>query len=123
MTHGRRWVVPFREVTLESLAQVGGKNASLGEMIGALVPRGIRVPDGFAVTAEAFRAHLRDGGIEKQVYAELDGLDPEDVGALAAAGHRIRQLVRSVPLPAGVAAQQVAVLPASCGPDHGVVSA
>jgi pyruvate,water dikinase len=105
VTEGRRWVIPFREVTLESLAQVGGKNASLGEMIGALVPRGIRVPDGFAVTAEAFRLHLREGGIEKQVYAELDGLDLHDVAALGAAGHRIRQLVRSVPLPADVAAQ------------------
>ena len=105
MTEGRRWIIPFREVTLESLAQVGGKNASLGEMIGALVPRGIRVPDGFAVTAEAFRLHLREGGIEKEVYAELDALDPHDVGALGAAGQRIRQLVRSAPLPAEVAAQ------------------
>jgi pyruvate,water dikinase len=105
VTEGRRWIIPFREVTLESLAQVGGKNASLGEMIGALVPRGIRVPDGFAVTAEAFRLHLREGGIEKEVYAELDGLDLQDVDALGAAGHRIRALVRSVPLPAGVAAQ------------------
>jgi len=105
VTEGRRWIIPFREVTLESLAQVGGKNASLGEMIGALVPRGIRVPDGFAVTAEAFRLHLREGGIEKEVYAELDALDPHDVGALGAAGQRIRQLVRSAPLPAEVAAQ------------------
>ncbi len=105
MSEGPRYVVPFREITLESLPQVGGKNASLGEMIRALVPRGIRVPDGFAVTAEAFRLHLRKGGIEKDVYAELDGLDPHDVGALGAAGQRIRQLVRSAPLPAEVAAQ------------------
>jgi pyruvate,water dikinase len=105
VSEGPRYVIPFREISLESLPQVGGKNASLGEMIRALVPRGIRVPDGFAVTAEAFRLHLREGGIEKDVYAELDGLDPHDVGALGAAGQRIRQLVRSAPLPAEVAAQ------------------
>jgi pyruvate,water dikinase len=90
MSAARRYVVPLREVTLDSLPQVGGKNASLGEMIGALVPRGIRIPDGFAVTAEAFRLHLRGGGIEKDVYAELDTLDPTDVTALAASGRRIR---------------------------------
>jgi pyruvate,water dikinase len=105
VSEGPRYVIPFREVTLESLPQVGGKNASLGEMIRELTPRGIRVPDGFAVTADAFRLHLREGGIEKEVYAELDRLDPKDVAALEAAGHRIRGLVRSVPIPAAVAAQ------------------
>jgi pyruvate,water dikinase len=99
----RRYVVPFREVALDALPRVGGKNASLGELIRALVPRGIRVPDGFAVTADAFRLHLRQGDLEKEIYGALDALDPRDVRALAAAGERIRQLVRSVPLPAEVA--------------------
>ncbi len=105
MPDDRRYVIPFREITLESLPEVGGKNASLGELIAALVPRGIRVPEGFAVSAEAFRTHLREAGVEKDVYAELDRLDPKDVAALEAAGHRVRQLVRSAPLPAAVAAQ------------------
>ena len=100
----QRFTLPFRQVTLDSLAQVGGKNASLGEMIGSLASLGIRVPDGFAVTAEAFRLHLREAGLEGFVYGELERLDVEDVEALAAAGRRIRERIRSAPLPEAVAA-------------------
>jgi pyruvate,water dikinase len=57
------YVLPFRELTLDSLAQVGGKNASLGEMLGALAPQGVAVPDGFAVTAAGFHLHLAEAGL------------------------------------------------------------
>jgi len=96
------YVLPFRELSLNSLAEVGGKNASLGEMIRTLEDRGIRVPDGFAVTARAFRAHIEAGDLG-WIYDELDGLEAGDVAALARAGRRIREAVRTAPLPREVA--------------------
>lgn len=98
-------VMPFRDITMDALPEVGGKNASLGELIRSLTPQGIRVPDGFAITADAFRRHLRESEIDDQIYAELDALDLADVDALAEVGHRIRALVRSRPLPEDVAAE------------------
>ncbi len=98
-----RVVVPFEEITLDDLPRVGGKNASLGEMIRSLGAAGVRVPGGFAVTAEAFRLHLREAGIEEEIYGELEKLDPQDVVALAAVGRRVREKIRSAPLPGPVA--------------------
>ncbi len=98
-----RYVIPFREITLESLAEVGGKNASLGELLRELSPRGIPVPDGFALSAAAFRLHLDEAGLSEAIYAELAGLDLSDVTALAAAGRSIRARVRAAPLPAVIA--------------------
>ena len=98
------YVLPLGEVALDSLEQVGGKNASLGELIQALRPRGVRVPDGFAVTADAFRAHLGAGRPTQAAYADLEQLDVDDVDAVRRVGERIRRLVRSLPLPEEVAA-------------------
>ena len=95
MSDSARWVVPFRELDLGSLDQVGGKNASLGEMIRSLGERGVRVPDGFAVTADAYRLHLAEAGLEAEIHAELDGLDVSDVASLQAAGASIRERIRS----------------------------
>jgi pyruvate,water dikinase len=95
----RRLVIPFRDLDLASLPQVGGKNASLGELIRALTPAGIRVPDGFAVTAEAFRAHLAQDGADRAIYAELERLNLRDVEAIARAGAFARDRVRALPLP------------------------
>ena len=86
------YATAFRDIDLDALPQVGGKNASLGEMIGALSERGVRVPDGFAVTADAFRLHLRQAGLEESIYGELEGLDVADVEALRTAGHRAGRL-------------------------------
>jgi len=97
-----RLVIPFRELDLARVAEVGGKNASLGELLQSLEPRGIRVPDGFAVTAAAYRAHLSRAGIEELVSRELDSLDVRDVGALATVGHRVREVIRAAELPAEV---------------------
>jgi len=71
-------VIPFRELDISRIAEVGGKNASLGELITSLEPKGSRVPDGFAITATAFRQHLQRSGLEDRIYAELDALDVTD---------------------------------------------
>ncbi|MEX5307550.1 phosphoenolpyruvate synthase [Kocuria sp. CPCC 205258] len=100
MTH----VLPFTEIDLSDLEEVGGKNASLGELIRNLGAAGVRVPGGFATTATAFREFLRVGGLDAQIEEALEGLDTADVGALASAGARIRSLIRQTPLPAALEA-------------------
>lgn len=94
-----RHVLPFRELTLDHVPEVGGKNASLGELIRTLVPKGIRVPDGFAITAEAYRLHLRAAGLDPRIYDELSGLDVRDLAALSRTAGRIRDAIRAAPLP------------------------
>jgi pyruvate,water dikinase len=102
---GTRYILPFAEVGLGAIAEVGGKNASLGELIQALAPRGVRVPKGFALTAAAFRLHLAEAALDQSVYRELDALDVGDVAALAATARSIRERVAAAPLPAPVAEQ------------------
>jgi pyruvate,water dikinase len=87
---------------MSDVEAVGGKNASLGEMISQLPtgPQGVRVPTGFATTAHAFRAFLAHAGLDKKINAVLDALDTDDVRALAAAGSQIRALVEAQPFPA-----------------------
>jgi pyruvate,water dikinase len=97
-TNATGYVLPFAEIDLSALPSVGGKNASLGELIGALGGEGISVPDGFAVTAGAFVEHLSSHGLGDEIYAALDALDVGDVEALARTGRTIRDRVRSVPL-------------------------
>lgn len=96
------YVIPFREITSADVGTVGGKNASLGEMIGQLGSLGVRVPDGFAVTAEAFRLHLRRAGIEEWVYQQVDGLDIADTRALAETAQRVRDRIAGASLPTPV---------------------
>jgi pyruvate,water dikinase len=81
------------------LDRVGGKNASLGEMIGALAKLGVHVPGGFATTAQAFREFLEQDGLVNRIRAELAALDVDDVTRLAAAGARIRQWMLATPFP------------------------
>ena len=104
----RPLVLPFRELDLGAIARVGGKNASLGEMIRALSGQGIPVPDGFAVTADAYRLHLAEAGLSDAIHDELDRLEVSDVAALQAAGGSIRTRVRGAPLPAAVREQVLA---------------
>ncbi|MGH8325067.1 MAG: PEP/pyruvate-binding domain-containing protein, partial [Steroidobacteraceae bacterium] len=78
---------------------VGGKNASLGEMIGSLTKLGVQVPGGFATTAHAYREFLKQGGLDARIRAELAGLDVDDVTKLAATGARIRGWILSTPFP------------------------
>ncbi|HYD74476.1 phosphoenolpyruvate synthase [Ramlibacter sp.] len=94
-------VVPFENLRMTDVEVVGGKNASLGEMISQL-PQGVRVPTGFATTAHAFREFLAYGGLADRIQARLDALDTEDVRALATAGAEIRRWVMEQPFPAGL---------------------
>jgi pyruvate,water dikinase len=83
------------EATLEAVAQVGGKNASLGEMVRTLGSQGIRIPEGFALTAEAFRLHLSHNGLADQIYRELDAARSSTTACLvnaAAASARNHQI-------------------------------
>ena len=92
-------VVPFELLRNTDVESVGGKNASLGEMISQL-PTGVKVPTGFATTAHAFRAFLKYGGLDDKINSKLTALDTEDVNALARVGAEIRTLVEAQPLPA-----------------------
>ena len=92
-------VVPFENLRMTDVEAVGGKNASLGEMISQL-PQGVRVPTGFATTAHAFRQFLAHAGLADRINAKLTTLDTEDVRALAAAGAEIRGWVEAQPFPA-----------------------
>ncbi len=92
-------VVPFENLRMTDVESVGGKNASLGEMISQL-PQGVRVPTGFATTAHAFRQFLAHDGLADKINARLSSLDTEDVRALAAAGAQIRAMVEAQPFPA-----------------------
>jgi pyruvate,water dikinase len=92
-------VVPFENLRMTDVEAVGGKNASLGEMISQL-PSGVRVPTGFATTAHAFRQFLAFDGLADKINAILDALDTEDVRALAEAGAKIRAMVEAQPFPA-----------------------
>jgi pyruvate,water dikinase len=92
-------VVPFEQLRMTDVEVVGGKNASLGEMISQLSATGVRVPGGFATTAQAYRQFLAHGGLADKIKARLDALNTDDVKALAEAGAQIRQWVHEAPLP------------------------
>ncbi|HEU5190087.1 MAG TPA: phosphoenolpyruvate synthase, partial [Methylomirabilota bacterium] len=94
-----RWL---RDIRLADIALVGGKTASLGELYGELRAAGVRVPDGFAITATAYRALLDHDGLRDRLAVILKGVTGEDVAALAVAGAELRRLVESAPLPAGL---------------------
>jgi pyruvate,water dikinase len=93
------YVVPFSQLRMTDVESVGGKNASLGEMLGHLEATGIRVPDGFATTADAFRDFLEAGGLRQRIAGALDSLDIDDVRALAKVGAQIRSWVVGTPFP------------------------
>ena len=93
------WVVPFEHLRMGDVEAVGGKNASLGEMISQL-PGGVKVPGGFATTAHAFREFLKHQDLAERISQRLGTLDVEDVRALAVAGAEIRAMVEGQPFPA-----------------------
>jgi pyruvate,water dikinase len=96
---GLRLVVPFEQVGLAAIAEVGGKNASLGEMIGSLQSDGVRVPSGFATTAAAYRLFLESNGLRPALDQTLAALDITDLQALQCAGQACRQMILSATLP------------------------
>src|SRR5438046_10027334 len=89
----------LKDLRLKDLDEVGGKNASLGEMIGGLAAAGIRVPGGFATTAAAFRELVAANNLEQRIAERLKALDSADVGALAACGKEIRSWILKAPFP------------------------
>ncbi|MBS0388120.1 MAG: phosphoenolpyruvate synthase [Proteobacteria bacterium] len=91
------YILSFDQVGLADIDRVGGKNASIGEMLRALTQLGVRVPRGFATTASAYRDFLAQGGLAARINAELAALDVEDVTALAASGARIRSWILATP--------------------------
>jgi pyruvate, water dikinase len=94
------YVVPFEQLGMHDIESVGGKNASLGEMIGALTKLGVKVPGGFATTTQAYREFLQQDGLDARIRTELATLNVDDVHKLAASGARIRQWILATPLPA-----------------------
>ncbi len=90
----------FEEIGLRDIAKVGGKNASLGEMIQNLKDMGIRVPEGFAVSTKAFGKFVEAAGLEKRISEIVHGLDPDNTADLAHRGKRVRQLFLDAEFPA-----------------------
>jgi pyruvate,water dikinase len=97
-----RYVAWFRDIRLADLPRVGGKNASLGELYGELTAAGVRVPNGFAVSGEAYAAILDQPGVRPRVAELMEGVSGEDVAVLAKAGAAVRQLILGAPWPAGL---------------------
>jgi pyruvate,water dikinase len=93
------YVVDFEKLRMSDVGSVGGKNASLGEMIGHLAGAGVRVPGGFATTAAAYREFLAHSGLGQRIEEALAKLDVDDVNALATAGAQIRRWIVAQPLP------------------------
>ncbi len=103
-----RYVRFFAELGIGDVSVVGGKNASLGEMVRRLAGQGVRVPDGFAVTAQAYRYMLDQAGAWGALHGALDGLDPANVADLARRGKRAREIVYGAGLPPDLAAEILA---------------
>lgn len=96
----QEFVVWYQDLGMHDVPRVGGKNASLGEMISNLANAGVQVPGGFATTAYAFNQFLEQSGLNERIYQLLDGLNVDDVNALAKAGALIRQWVIDTPFQA-----------------------
>jgi pyruvate,water dikinase len=106
----------FAEIGIGDVPLVGGKNASLGEMFCELVPRGVAVPDGFAVTAEAYRHFLREAGLDARIRDILAGLDTRDIENLRSRGSQVRHAIMGAELPDGLRAEILAAY-AALAPD------
>ena len=100
-----KYIRPFEEISGDDVPLVGGKNASLGEMYRTLRPKGVLVPNGFAVTADAYRYVLDRAGAWAPLRSALEGLDPADVADLATRGQRAREIVYEAPLPPDLQAE------------------
>ena len=89
----------FADISIEDVPLVGGKNASLGEMVRELASKGVKVPNGFAITAEAYRHFIREAGIDGCIRATLADLDTHDMANLSERGHAVRQAILNASLP------------------------
>jgi pyruvate, water dikinase len=110
----QQFVLPLKQVNLQDIAQVGGKNASLGEMLQNLLSQGINVPDGFATTAIAYRYFIHNAQLEAPLRSLFENLDTEDVQALQRVGKAARSLILNTPFPADLAAAIAAAYTELC---------
>ena len=94
-----QYILEFDQLTINDVERVGGKNASLGEMIGNLTALGVSVPNGFATTADAYREFLATDGLDQRINARLDALDVDNIADLTSAGSDIRQWITDTPFP------------------------
>jgi pyruvate,water dikinase len=99
---GQPNIIGFEDLSMRDVERVGGKNASLGEMIRNLAGAGVRVPGGFATSAAAYREFLSHEGLDRRIHGWLKALDVDDTRALADTGKRIREAVLQAPFPAGL---------------------
>jgi pyruvate,water dikinase len=99
MTQTPRWIRWFADTSIDDVPLVGGKNASLGEMVRELAGQGVRVPNGFATTADAFRHFLKATGVDAEIRRILADLKPDDVTSLQQCGRAVRQAILSADLP------------------------
>jgi pyruvate, water dikinase len=99
MNKNKKYVISFKNVRMEDVARVGGKNASLGEMIYHLVPKGVNIPGGFIVTAEGYRHFIKETGLEKIIREKLSGLDTTNLKNLYSRGESIRETIKSKDFP------------------------
>ena len=114
-----RWIKWFADIAIEDIPLVGGKNASLGEMFRELAPHGVKIPDGFAVTAEGYRYFLNETGLTARIRELLAGLDTDNLDNLRTRGHSVRQAILAAALPADLEQEIRAAydhLSASAGP-------
>lgn len=94
-----KFIIPFEELTIEDVSEVGGKNASLGEMIGSLIKKGIKIPTGYAVTATAYKFFLSETGLGKYIEEELNNLKGGDLDKLSEVSKKIRAKFLEIPFP------------------------
>lgn len=99
MARDKEFILWFKDLRIEDVPLVGGKNASLGEMYRELTPKGVRVPNGFAITSYTYQYLLKQSGIEKEMRELLKGLDIKNVKQLAERGRKIRELIRRAEFP------------------------
>ncbi|MFH0776918.1 MAG: phosphoenolpyruvate synthase [Patescibacteria group bacterium] len=102
-TKTKPFILWFDQLGIEDVPSVGGKNASLGEMYRNLSKRGVRVPNGFAITAHAYHYLLEKGGVKNAIKKALTGLDTRDVADLARRGAKVREIILATPFPADLA--------------------
>ena len=96
------YVISLEKLCMEDVGRVGGKNASLGEMLQNLAPLGVSVPGGFATTADAYREFLAHDGLQDKINDRLRDLDVDDVGQLQKTGQEIRDWIMTIPYPAAM---------------------
>lgn len=95
----QEWILPFEDTNISDVGRVGGKNASLGEMIRTLGPKGVKVPSGYSVTADAYRHFLHTTGLEVMIQEALRGLNTRKLADLARRGKKIRDTINKTPFP------------------------